>query len=667
MAKLIPPTPPPSASPAVMRMFLRLRSLDEDYVVRHLVGEESMPQFFIIWRERFAFLLKVAATNQELAETVLNPSLFSSEESLTLEQIRSESNFGGLLEGLPEDLPVRCLVVFPNVDEGTIDQIERQETDSGQVTYLGLRQTSSDHLAARLESLAQDPVSEPVLMRLRAKFDHGSRVQGPSVRVPLLQQTVAKKLEPTFLDLDQELLAKVEIELPPEAERLARQFETRLITGPAGCGKSLVLLHRALFAAKLNRRSRLLILTHNKPINAELRRRAVATAPEGVRIRWLNFFRWARMEWPGFPERILPQRKVETRLARLMAESSEFGRLTAAFVAEELGYLRDLGIGSLDEYLALKRKGRSIGLTVEKKKAVWQLLVRYRAELADEGASDWHEVALGFHQFARERREGFSKYDFIFIDEAQFFAKIWFGPVLSSLASGGQLFLAADPTQGFLKRRESWLEAGIDVRGRSTRLSKPYRSTRAILEFARDLIERRRHLHPDDTSDDLDPPSVEEIASTEEEGEVPRLVGVASPQEAIGWVVREVVNLRAASPHVAGQVLILHASSFAAPELVRALRQRLGSDQVEDLNIDDQRGENPFCAVSNLRAATGLEAAIVFLLGVDELLEAEDDVRLDEQARSELRADHTRLLYMACTRAGQRLVVVSDRLARKGW
>lgn len=648
-----------------MRMFRLLKRLNEDYVVRHLVGE-SGPQFFIVWRERYAFLIKVAATSQELAESVLNPSLFSSEETMTIEQVRSESNFGELLEGFPEDLPVRCLVVFPNVDEGTIDQIERQQTDSGQATYLGLRQTSSDRLSARFESLAEAPVSEPVLMQLRERFDGGSRVQVPEVRVPLLQRKMSAELLPSFLDLEQELLAKVEVELPPDAERLARQFETRLITGPAGCGKSLVLLHRALFAAALNRRSRLLILTHNKPINAELRRRALATAPEGVRIRWLNFFRWASLEWPEFPKKILSQRKVEGRLAELMAGRSEFGRLNPAFVAEELGYLRDLGIGSLEDYLKLNRKGRSMGLTVERKKVLWQLLTTYRAELSAEGASDWHEVALGFQRFAAEQGDRFSKYDFIFIDEAQFFAKIWFGPVLAALAPGGQLFLAADSTQGFLKRRESWLEAGIDVRGRATRLSRPYRSTRAILEFARDLIEERRHLHPVNASDDLDPPSPAELRATEEIGEPPCVVGAASSQEALVWVGQEIAKLQNLAPQVAGHVLVLHVNSYAARELVRALRQRLGAEKVWDLNVDTPASKEAFCAVSNLRAATGLEAAIVFLLGVDELLEREEDVRLDAAARAELCADHTRLLYMACTRAGQRLVVVSERWSRKG-
>lgn len=56
--------------------------------------------------------------------------------------------------------------------------------------------------------------------------------------------------------------------------------------------------------------------------------------------------------------------------------------------------------------------------------------------------------------------------------------------------------------------------------------------------------------------------------------------------------------------------------------------------------------------------AAGLEAPVVILIGMDHLLESEVDVRLLENERRDLRRDHTRMLYMGFTRAGQRLVVL---------
>ena len=43
---------------------------------------------------------------------------------------------------------------------------------------------------------------------------------------------------------------------------------------------------------------------------------------------------------------------------------------------------------------------------------------------------------------------------------------------------------------------------------------------------------------------------------------------------------------------------------------------------------------------------------------MDRLLESEDDLRLSDDERRDLRRDHTRMLYMGFTRAGQRLIVL---------
>ncbi|GAA5481299.1 hypothetical protein [Haloferula sargassicola] len=658
MAILIPPKPHAAAPAPVMRMFRLLKKLGDDFTVRHLLDADG-PQFLIVWRDRHAFLLHVAATSQELADRALSPSFFSDAEAVDLDEIGRPEVFGGLAS----DLPVRRLVVFPNVDNSTVDQIERLRSEDSGVSFLGLKQTPPERFASHLEALAEPPLSESMLLTLRERFDAGSRIHDSAAvrRIPLSSRLADEPLPPAFLDLDQETLAKLDIALPHADLRLAERFDTRLVTGPAGCGKSLVLLHRALFAARLNRGARLLLLTHNRPINAELRRRAVATAPEGSRMQALSFFAWARKHLPDWPQRILPAAVTRERLAALMDGVST--NLTPAFVAEEIGYLRDLGIGSLDEYLALDRSGRLMALTGPRREAVWSLLEKYRADLARRGESDWHEVALRFRDFAREHPERLRAQDFIFIDEAQFFAKVWFEPVLAALNPGGQLFLAADPTQGFLKRRDSWLAAGIDVRGRASRLRTPYRSTRAILGFARDLLARRAALHPDAASD-LDPPTDADLAAVPEEGEAPVILSAASPHDALARVVREIHDLRETSPHLAGSVLVLHADSFATGGLVNALRAKLGPDAVADLNHSrDPQPVAPFCQVSTCMAATGLEAAVVFLLGVDILLEKEGDPRLDEAARAELAADHTRLLYMACTRAARRLVVFSSRLS----
>ena len=54
------------------------------------------------------------------------------------------------------------------------------------------------------------------------------------------------------------------------------------------------------------------------------------------------------------------------------------------------------------------------------------------------------------------------------------------------------------------------------------------------------------------------------------------------------------------------------------------------------------------------------------VLGMDHLLETEGDLRLSEEERRDLRRDHTRMLYMGFTRAGQRLVILRCGTSPKG-
>jgi superfamily I DNA/RNA helicase len=67
-----------------------------------------------------------------------------------------------------------------------------------------------------------------------------------------------------------------------------------------------------------------------------------------------------------------------------------------------------------------------------------------------------------------------------------------------------------------------------------------------------------------------------------------------------------------------------------------------------------------FCFLSREKNSTlnaGLESPIVFLVGTRELFEQEQSLRLSDSEREALVQENTRKLYMAATRAGQRLVI----------
>ncbi len=672
MAKIIPSKPRGKPDKAFYAFYRVLKTLPDDFTAWLSLEEKAgvRPHVFLVWRERHAFLIQVASTSQQLAETALQADFFEQTESLKPEDLgRRESDLledfvarsSRLLGPLAGELPLKRLVIFPNVCEGTVDEVMLLRSDDSETSYLGLHQIHSAHFTRRLEALASAALPEPGLFHLRRVYTPESEVPEGFVARTATGRNTAADLPACFLDFDQEWCVKNDLDLLSRHEQIVEEApaSVRLVTGVAGSGKSLVLLYRALLSAQLHPQARVLVLTHNRPLRFELERRSrqLACMPRNLSCR--TFFQWAdkclvRMDG----ERWAPAR-IERCLARLKEETPALANLSAAFLADEIGWIKDQRLLRKDLYLNADRAGRGTSLRGSQREEIWNLFHAYQHVLRSEGATDWHNIALRFHEAAVvEKSLRFPCFDAVFIDEAQFFAKTWFEIVSAALKPGGHLFLAADPTQGFLRRRQSWIAAGVEVRGRSTKLTQAYRNTRAILGFAREFYESRRD--PDENEGDLNVPDDAQLAAISEVGEDPIELFVPTVQEEIARATNEVCALKEAGLQ-AGKLLVLHADSSLENALRSSLEQRLGKGLVHDAK-SGPLPDNAFCSVTTLAAATGLEAAFVILLGMDRLLEAEKDTRLAEGERTDLRRDHTRMLYMGFTRAGQRLVVLRSGL-----
>jgi superfamily I DNA/RNA helicase len=266
--------------------------------------------------------------------------------------------------------------------------------------------------------------------------------------------------------------------------------------------------------------------------------------------------------------------------------------------------------------------------------------------MTKQGLFDYGDVPRGIWRQLSEGMIGPPLYDFILVDEAQFFAPIWFEILKRILnPASGRLFMVADPTQGFLKRRQSWLASGLDVRGRTQRLDRSYRTTRAILDFATRMYQLR--LPADDEA--LIAPAVQEMDA----GAPPQIIRLTSEQDETTRVVNEIRVLREAGVPLS-HILVLHASWQGVERLLGRLRAEFGPSAVVNPKT---AAPGKHIRVCTLNAATGLESPIVFVMGTHALCEAEQSVRLSADERAELIRENTRKLYMAFTRAGQRLAL----------
>lgn len=174
---------------------------------------------------------------------------------------------------------------------------------------------------------------------------------------------------------------------------------------------------------------------------------------------------------------------------------------------------------------------------------------------------------------------------------------------------------------------------------------KCYRTTREILSFASQFYQLR--LPNDEEA------MIALNLQPMPHGSAPIIVALASEQDELSRVTHEIQALITAG--IAPEhILVLHTEWQGTARMLERLRKELGEERVanpRELHIEQR------IRVCSLDAATGLESPIVFLMGTHRLCEAENSLRLSEEERLERIRDTTRRLYMAMTRAGQRLVM----------
>jgi superfamily I DNA/RNA helicase len=465
------------------------------------------------------------------------------------------------------------------------------------------------------------------------------------------------RLPSLFLDAQQEWASKLDLDLPDEQAEAVRDVGVRLINGVAGSGKTLIALSRALLLAEMHPDQTVLVLIHNTPIVADIcerLHRARAGVPGNLEIA--TFSAWAHRQWRKVFQALLRMPADPRQLPNLVNQCRRSWpdvKLTTPQLIEEFDFLNEALIGSEAAYLAASRAGRGFALRPKERSDVWALFELVSASLAEDGLRMWSSVARDLCRAARPER--MDCYDHVLVDEAQFFAPSWFQAVKLALKPGGRLFLCADPNQGFMKSRLSWRSAGLDVSGRTKKLRRSYRTTLAILRSASELLARAVQADPEDF---LEP----DFAGMEQ-GVPPILIRSGSPQDAVDRVANEIAALAQRRQLPLSAFLVIYGNGVPKRLLYDRLVQELDESRVWWLNKDKKMppaGYGPdYLRLANLETATGLEAEVVFLLGMESLLAgpAPDEI-LDEILKTKLEAD-ARKLYMAMTRASRRLVLVS--------
>lgn len=468
------------------------------------------------------------------------------------------------------------------------------------------------------------------------------------------------RLKTYFLDYDQEMAAKLDMVSEPDQEEYAENdnHHVRLINGVAGSGKTLILINRAIMYCKKHPDKKTLLLIHNKPITADIEYKFehyLNGIPSNLHIKTFHAFALAQKAnvsgsvKPLFSAKDVKQFK-QTVLDKDNSPRDELS-ISDDQLWSELEYINDYLIEDKTMYLNYERQGRGFSLQKKQRKAIWTL---YEQAMSLMSARKGYLPSLYIWElcFDEKATDRLSKYDHVLLDEAQFFSPSWLRLVLRSLTEQGQLFMCADPNQGFLKSRLSWKSVGLNVRGRTKKLRHSYRTSYDVLVAANALLEQL-----DGDPEDFIQPDLEIM----EKGEKPKIVYSDASQDELQRFLNELKLVVTDNQFPLSQVMVLCSESYSAWTLKRSIEKELGENTVVNCNDRKDLSNNlgKKIKLMSINSCTGMEAGITFVLGVGEILNAENNLDLNDEEKEIQRQSSIRKLYVAMTRAGQKLVMFS--------
>lgn len=641
-----------------MHMKQVLNSLDASYVIRRSLSVDSSPADFFIQHLTFGWLA-IAAEDIDFKE--LDPAqLFVSPQRLQLEQ-RLEK-LGQLSDRSSADTSRRlavCVVMW-SCSSAEVEVLSQAYATRYSVEWLSreaFMSLSAEQLKARLSWITVEAGHD-----LLCAYFPEAEIPVTCTARGLMRRDNKSKLNRIFLDFEQEWASKLDLDIPEAASQDAKDFSLRLINGVAGSGKTLIALHRALMLAEKYPDEQFLMLIFNTPIVADIKEKLHRTRggiPANLEIN--TFFSWASAQWfrmfNTYPKMVSDPSVITDWIKYHRPKWPELD-FTDKQLLDELDFINDSMIFSEVAYLKALRQGRKFSLKPKERAQVWALYEYVSKSLRSAQGMMWSALSKEICIFQSHHRL-ILKYKHVMIDEAQFFAPSWFRLVKLSLKQDGQLFLCADPNQGFMKNRLSWKSAGLDVAGRTKRLHRSYRTTRQILQAACGVIASLDH--PDKT--DYLAPDFKGMP----EGPEPILMYTHSPQDAVDRLVNEVTKAHRGDHVPLPAMLIIFGEKIDRNLLYNQLCWEFSMNSLWWFNKEDQKKApvdgygKEYLRMTSVGSATGLEGGIVFLLGIEELF---GDVRLldlSEDEREELHEKNRRMLFMAMTRAGHQLVFIASQ------
>lgn len=432
------------------------------------------------------------------------------------------------------------------------------------------------------------------------------------------------------------------------------------ISGSAGTGKTIVALHRAVHLTRQNQDSRVLLTTFSDTLASALGTKLqnlIGNQPrlaERLEIHSMNAIgkRLYAAYWGK------PKLAAQADISQAVLEAAKAGpslKFGQRFMLGEWADLVDAWqLKTWESYRDVKRLGRKTRLSEAQRRTLWAVFERVQSSLQRRGLITPAEMFFQLAERMATMRQ--PPFEFVVVDEAQDVSIAQLKFLAAIGASQGQvrpnsLFFAGDLGQRIFQQPFSWKSLGVDVRGRARTLHINYRTSHQIRTRADQL------LGPDVS--DVDG-NIEDRRGTVSvfNGPPPEVRSFKSEAEEISavadWILARLKD--GLMPHELGVFVRSEAQVARAVAAVDAAGIPFS---VLDEQVETASGKASVCT---MHLAKGLEFRAVAVMACDDevipfqerIATVADDADLEEVYNTE-----RNLLYVACTRARDRLLVTS--------
>lgn len=318
-----------------------------------------------------------------------------------------------------------------------------------------------------------------------------------------------------------------------------------LVKGVAGSGKTTVAVHKIPFLLKdytYEKDDKILVITYNKSLinyikyiyeeierNKENEQLTLGIYESGDKDK-LYIETIDNMMFKYFTSYIKEEKLEKLRVAtekqinKAMVEAinvvkqeyekvNVLDRKNLTFIIEEIRWMKSCNYTDIEEYQTIDRIGRISNNNVESthklrknskiRKAIFEVMIQYNDNLKKEKLVDLQDVAL--MALRQAKREVGEKYTHIIVDETQDLTRVQleFIKTLYMNRSYSSMLFVSDTAQSiypeaWLVKGRSFTSIGLDMTGKSTSLSKSYRTTMQIAYAAYSLIEDDKNILEDD-------------------------------------------------------------------------------------------------------------------------------------------------------------------------